>query len=586
MMGLKRQILIASIFGLSIFLWAKWQAFQTAQQQAALTETQVEQGNVVPNSPANVSASNTAVNTTTASGSNTDGVPTVGAPIAQINQDGTSTEAATAASQQFITVTTDLATIKINTQGGGIESLVLKEHAVAAETPEIGFDLLKNTNREVFVSQSGLIGNTGSYPNHNSLYSASQTVYDLGDADKISVPLTWVSEEGNQFVKTFTFHKDSYLITLDYQATNNSAQPWSGFLYAQFKRTQPLDANSGSFMQLPSFMGGVKYTDENKYDKVSFKDIQKKPVAENTDSGWVGMLQHYFAGVWMPQAIANNGNANTYGFYSNYTPKANPEYIMGYKTLSPLSLQAGETGTLSTRAFIGPKENDQLHKIEDQENVEGLSLSIDYGWLTVVSDPLFWALDKIHNLVGNWGWAIIILTILIKLVFFPLSAASYKSMARMKKLQPRMETLKERFGDDRQGLQQEMMKLYKEEKVNPAGGCLPILIQIPVFIALYYVLLESVELRHAPFALWIQDMSSKDPYFILPILMGLSMMLQFRLNPAPMEPIQQKIMTFMPIVMTFLFITFPAGLVLYWVVNNVLSIAQQWTINRTIGKEK
>jgi len=195
-------------------------------------------------------------------------------------------------------------------------------------------------------------------------------------------------------------------------------------------------------------------------------------------------------------------------------------------------------------------------------------------------------LDKIHGLVGNWGWAIIILTILIKLVFFPLSAASYKSMARMKKLQPRMETLKERFGDDRQGLQQEMMKLYKEEKVNPAGGCLPILIQIPVFIALYYVLLESVELRHAPFALWIQDMSSKDPYYILPILMGLSMMLQFRLNPAPMEPIQQKIMTFMPIVMTFLFITFPSGLVLYWVVNNVLSIAQQWTINRTIGVDR
>jgi len=221
-----------------------------------------------------------------------------------------------------------------------------------------------------------------------------------------------------------------------------------------------------------------------------------------------------------------------------------------------------------------------------QDNVEGLSLSVDYGWLTVVADPLFWALDKIHGLVGNWGWAIIILTILIKLVFFPLSAASYKSMARMKKLQPRMETLKERFGDDRQGLQQEMMKLYKEEKVNPAGGCLPILIQIPVFIALYYVLLESVELRHAPFALWIQDMSSKDPYYILPILMGLSMMLQFRLNPAPMEPIQQKIMTFMPIVMTFLFITFPSGLVLYWVVNNVLSIAQQWTINRTIGVDR
>jgi len=319
-MGIKRQILIASIFALSFFLWAKWQTFQTAQQantanaeQPALPQTNAD--SPTPSTPV-VS-------------SNTDSSTGITVPNSQTG----------IASQQFITVTTDLSTIKINTQGGGIESLVLKEHATAAETPEIGFDLLKKTPNETFISQSGLIGNTGTYPNHNTLYSIEKNNYELGEADSITVPLSWVSEEGNTFVKTFTFNRDSYVIDVDYQVTNNTNQAWSGFLYAQFKRTQPLDANNNSFLQLPSFMGGVKYTQEDKYDKVSFKDIQKENIALNTDSGWIGMLQHYFTGVWMPQAM-QSGNNNSYGFYSSYVAKQNPEYIMGYKTLTPLTLQA------------------------------------------------------------------------------------------------------------------------------------------------------------------------------------------------------------------------------------------------------
>ncbi len=568
-MDMKQQLLIAATLAMGFILWNNWQNFNAESQLPAETlQVNGNTGNsnaLVPTAPID-----SELNKATGSG--------VPAPVSSITQlESTSNNA------QFITVETDLVTAIINTQGGGIESLTLKQEAENAETPEIGFALLKNTPREIFVSQSGLIGSSGTYPNHTSLYNSVKNDYVLQDGEgSLQVPLTWKSPEGLEYTKTFIFNRDSYIVDVNFNVENTSSTPWQGYMYGQFKRTQPLDAKKGSFVQLPSFLGGVQYTPENKYDKVSFDDISDENLTLDTDSGWIGMLQHYFVGVWMPQ---NNADKTAkYNFYSSYKEKpVISEYTMGFKSLNPTIVQPGQSGFIQTSAFIGPKTQKRLKAIEKEKKIEGLALTVDYGWLTVISDPLFWILDKIHSLVNNWGWSIIILTILIKLVFFPLSAASYKSMARMKKLQPRMETLKERFGDDRAALQQEMMKLYKQEKVNPAGGCLPILIQIPVFIALYYVLLESVEIRHAPFALWIQDLSSQDPYYILPILMGVSMMLQFRLNPTPMEPMQQKIMMIMPIAMTFLFVTFPAGLVLYWVVNNILSIAQQWTINRTIG---
>ena len=567
-MDMKQQLLIAGILAMSFILWNSWNTFQEEKLNPQTAETNSENTIAPPGVPK-------------INDGNDNSVPNNETPLPAIeNGIVDNQQVVEKNNNQLITVNTDLFTATINTEGGSIENLTLKKEAESAKKPEIGFVLLKNTPTEIFISQSGLIGNNGSYPNHTSSYSANQASYSLDGDQDLVVPISWTSPEGLAFTKTFVFKKDSYVIDVQFAVQNSSSQVWQGFMYGQFQRTEPLDAKKGSFFQLPSYTGGVQYTPEEKYQKPSFSDISKEKLNLNTDSGWIGMLQHYFVGVWMPQ-----GNTEKYNFYSNFkNHPTQPSYIMGFKSQTPITVQPGQTGSVKSSMFVGPKEQKRLKQIQKESNVEGLALTVDYGWLTVIADPLFWILKTINSLVNNWGWSIIILTFLIKLAFFPLSAASYKSMARMKKLQPRMQTLKERFSDDRTALQQEMMKLYKQEKVNPAGGCLPILVQIPVFIALYWVLLESVEMRHAPFALWVQDLSSKDPYYILPILMGASMMLQFRLNPSPMEPMQQKIMMIMPIAMTFLFVTFPSGLVLYWVANNVLSIAQQWTINRTIVK--
>lgn len=566
-MDMKQQLLIAGILAMSFILWNNWNTFQEAKLNQQETEFNSQQNgngqvplneNFEPSSGSSVPINENDINNK--------GIQEVQAPTENVSQ--------------IISVETDLYTAKINTKGGTIESLILKDEAKSAKTPDIGFELLKKTPKEIFIAQSGMFGNNGGYPKHFSQFTSNQASYVLEEGlNEINVPLYWTSPEGIIFTKTLTFKRDTYLIDTEFDIQNSSSQTWQGSLYGMFKRTQPIDAKKGSLFQLPSYMGGIQFTPEDKYKKVNFDDISDNDLDIYTDSGWIGMLQHYFVGVWM----LNKPNQE-YNFFSQYIGAKSPEYVIGFKSQTPLTISPGQSGTVSESIFVGPKEQKRLKKIQNDNNVEGLALTVDYGWLTVIADPLFWILKTINSLVNNWGWSIIILTFLIKLAFFPLSAASYKSMARMKKLQPRMQTLKERFSDDRTALQQEMMKLYKQEKVNPAGGCLPILVQIPVFIALYWVLLESVEMRHAPFALWVQDLSSKDPYYILPILMGASMMLQFRLNPSPMEPMQQKIMMIMPIAMTFLFVTFPSGLVLYWVVNNVLSIAQQWTINRTIVK--
>ena len=562
-MDTHRILIIAGIGLLSFLLFEKWVAFNNPQEVTPIEQT------ANANVPSTPTASPSGENVPGVAAANSQPSSAVAVPLAENTVESTA---------QKIRVETDLFVAQINTKGGGIEDLRLKEQLKEATTPDIGFHLLKNIPTEKFISQSGLIGTTGKYPNHYTQYSAAASDYVLS-GDSIEVPLVWTADNGQQFTKTFRFNKNSYVIDVDYQLSNQQGSNIDAYLYAQFERSRPLDEKKGSFLQLPSFMGGVIYTPEDKYRKVSFSDIEDEKLDVKTESGWVGMLQHYFVGVWMPEKNSD------YTFYSNYEKQANPEYTIGYKTTKPLVLVPNQSGKLSTSMFVGPKEQSRLKQIQKDSGVDGLALTVDYGWLTVIADPLFWILDKINSVVKNWGWSIILLTMLIKLAFYPLSAASYRSMAKMKKLQPRMETLKERFSDDKGQLQQAMMKLYKEEKVNPAGGCLPILIQIPVFIALYYVLLESVEIRHAPFALWWQDLTSPDPYFVLPILMGLSMLLQQKLNPAPMEQMQKNIMMVMPLVLTFLFITFPQGLVLYWVVNNCLSIVQQWRINKTINAE-
>jgi YidC/Oxa1 family membrane protein insertase len=373
--------------------------------------------------------------------------------------------------------------------------------------------------------------------------------------------------------KTLRFRRDSYLVGINYEVNNISTQPWVSYLYSQFNRSAPV-GKSGGFGQIPSYTGGAIYTEEEKYEKITFDDIDEANLDRQEVGGWVSMMEHYFVAVFIPE-VPNNK------FYSS---KSGDRFILGLRASDALQVAPNSIGSVGTTVFLGPKEQARLKDIEEEKGIEGLPLTVDFGMLTVIADPLFWLLDKIHAVVGNWGWSIILLTLLIKIFFYPLSAASYKSMAGMKKLQPRIATLKERYKDDRQKFQMEMMALYKKEKINPAGGCLPILIQIPVFIALYWTLLESVEIRQAPFALWLNDLSAPDPFYVLPILMGVSMWAQQKLNPAPMDDIQKKVMMIMPFALTLLFLTFPAGLVLYWVVNNVLSMAQQWYINQKHAK--
>jgi len=480
---------------------------------------------------------------------------------------------------KLITVTTDLVIATINTQGGYIERLELRQEPVSVDQPDQGFPLINNQAESRLVVQDGLLVNEQNGPTHSgATYLTEKTNYQLNsDQEQIVVPLSWVSDNGVSYLKTFTFKRDSYVLDINYQINNTTNADWNGYFYGQFSSVET-KKKGGGFGQLPSFLGAASYTPEEKYKKWSFGDMRDKNLESKVDQGWIAMLQHYFVGAWIPK------NGDEKQLYSSVDKNAaNPLYRVGYNSLKPTTLKSGETGNVAAQVYLGSKEQARLRKLEKENGIDGLALTVDYGMLTFIADPLFTLLTWIQKVVKNWGWSIIILTILIKLAFYPLSAASYRSMAAMKKLQPRMQTLKERYKDDRQKFQVEMMAMYKKEKINPAGGCLPILIQIPVFIALYWVLLESVEMRQAPFALWLQDLSSKDPYYILPVLMGLSMFLQQKLNPAPMDDIQKKVMTIMPIALTFLFATFPQGLVLYWVVNNVLSIAQQWWINKQHG---
>ena len=474
---------------------------------------------------------------------------------------------------QFITVETDLVIAVINNKGGVIERVELKKEAISIDKPEQGYPLLKNEKDEIFIVENGLTEKEPGSSHDILIYQTESEQYNLNGGDQVVVPLVWVSANGERYTKTITFKRDSYIVDIDYQIQNNSNKVFSKYLYAQFKRTEPVKTG-GSFAQLPSYVGAVYYEEDKKDEKYSFGDMFDDDLNLSVNKGWVAMIQHYFVAAFLP----SEGDRN---YYSRVTKKDNPIYRFGYQTSSPTVIQPGQSGSVSTKVFIGPKEQRRLDKIENElAGAKGLSLTVDFGVFTALSKPLFWVLDFFYKLIGNWGWSIVLTTLLIKLVFFPLSAKSYKSMAAMKKIQPRMKTLKERYKDDRPKFQQEMMALYKKEKVNPAGGCLPILIQIPVFLAFYWALLESVEMRHAPFTLWLQDLSAPDPYYVLPILMGLTQFLMTKLNPAPMDDIQKKVMMFMPLVLTFIFLSFPQGLVLYWVVNNILTMAQQWYINR------
>ena len=476
-------------------------------------------------------------------------------------------------SGRYIRVVTDNYVIELDTRGGDLRRADLRHYPVSVEEKNKPFRLMDDGSSDLFVAQSGLLPGAGTAasdtPDHHALFSADQSAYRMEPGEKtLLVKLHWSDGKGLAVTKTYTFHRGSYVIDVAYQVDNATAQPWSGHAYYQFQRERP--AKKKHSYGSHSYTGGVVHSKQVHYEKISFDDLDKKPYKQEMTGGWAAMIQNYFLGAWIPQQTASDT------FYSRALGQERS--LLGLRGPA-VTVAPHQQGTLSARLYVGPKLQDHLDQVAD-----GLALTVDYGRLTVLAQPIYWLLKHIYNIVGNWGWSIIILTMIIKLAFFKLSATSYKSMANMRKLQPRMKALKERFGDDRQAMNEATMKLYKEEKINPLGGCLPIAIQIPVFIALYWVLLYSVELRQAPFIFWIHDLSIKDPYFVLPVINGLAMLVQQRLNPSPMDPIQAKVMMILPLMFTFFFAFFPAGLVLYWIVNSGASIAQQWYITRWVVK--
>ncbi|MCP3672004.1 MAG: membrane protein insertase YidC [Gammaproteobacteria bacterium] len=552
-----RLILVFALVLVSLLLWQAWQEdYGPASVAATATGAQPQQ---LTATPVTTGSGETAVPNIQVTSGNT----------SQVKAEMPAAATATTSSGASISVLTDLFRLDIDTKGGTIKNMFLMAYPLTLENPDEKFQLMRDQSPGLFIAQSGLIGADKELaPTHESQYSVSSDSFEMEQGkDSLSVDLDWSHPSGVVVTKRFLFSRGSYQVQVQHMVKNGSDQPWSGREYKQLQRSP--DAEGGSAFMY-TYTGAAIYTPDNKYEKIAFDDMEESKLSLDVTGGWIAMLQHYFIGSWVPQPDEENH------FYTEVY--SGQRYAVGSYTPS-VTVAKGADYTFNSSLVAGPKLQNELKEI-----APGLDLTVDYGWLTILAQPIFWLLGKIHSLVGNWGWSIIFLTMLIKLAFFKLSEASYKSMANMRRMTPRMTALKERFGDDKQGLNQAMMELYKKEKINPLGGCLPILVQIPVFIALYWVLLESVELRQAPFMFWLNDLSVKDPFYVLPVIMGVSMFIQQKLNPPPPDPMQAKIMMALPFIFTVMFATFPAGLVLYWVVNNVLSIAQQWYITMQIEK--
>lgn len=470
----------------------------------------------------------------------------------------------------FVSIKTSTIEMVINRNGGDIVQAILPRHKVKLNG-EQGFTILDQTLATTYIAQSGLIGINGTDTSAGRpLFESANSSYVLNNGDgSLDVDLT-MNQNGVNIVKRFTFFENQNVIDVTYLIDNQSNSNWQANLYGQIKRDshKPIAA-ADSGVGVSPYVGAATTTNDDKYEKLKFSDLEEESQNFSIKGGWVAMVQHYFTSAWIPDKESTNKI-----FLRKL--KNQDMYLLGF--ISPETLvRPGTQAEVSARFYVGPKNIDDLELI-----AENLDLTIDFGFLWWIAKPIFHLLDYIHDHIGNWGWSIIVLTIIIKAIFFYPSALSYRSMAKMRKLSPKMKALKERVGDDKQKMSQEMMKLYKKEKVNPMGGCLPILIQMPVFISLYWVLMESVELRHAPFALWITDLSVMDPYFIFPLVMGATMFIQQQLNPTPPDPMQAKIMKWMPVAFTFMFLWFPVGLVIYWVTNNTLSIIQQYIITKKI----
>ena len=547
-----RRLILVFVFSFSlVMLWEAWQKYNNPQVPLATTPAAT--------ATAPVPATNASTPVSAAS------VPEESA-------------ASASAKAEIIKVKTDLFVADISTQGGTITGLELNNYK-ASEDKLRNFSLFDAKHQ--YAAQSGLIGEN--LPNHKTLYTVSQGNVELGaDAKSVELRLEAPVVNGIKVTKIYTFNRGSYLINVAYEIDNGSQKEVSAHAYYQLQRDTAAPAGESSMVS--TYTGPAVYTEQDKYQKINFKDIEKGSAkfAQKADNGWMAMVQHYFVSAWIPAEKESREF-----FVRKLEGGANPAVTAGL--IVPVATVApGAKVSNKVSLYAGPQIQSMLEQLakpsaEGGIGAQGLPLVVDYGWLTIVAAPIFWCLDFINKLVGNWGWSIVLLTVAIKAAFFPLSAASYKSMAKMKAIAPRMTALRERCGDDKQKLNMEMMNLYKTEKINPLGGCLPIVVQIPVFIALYWALLGAVEMRDAPWILWIKDLSSQDPYFVLPVIMIATMLIQTKLNPTPPDPIQAKMMLLMPFIFGGMFLFFPSGLVLYWVVNNTLSIAQQWQINRMLG---
>ena len=552
-MDIKRTVLWV-VFSLSILLlWDNWMRytgkpsmfFPTANQQAK------------PAAGAAPAAANGEVPQATASAA-----PAVAGAAAVPGA------AAAPAKSETVTITTDVLKAEIASVGGELRRLELLKHK-DTQDPTKNVVLFDASPSRTYLGQTGLLG--GAFPNHRTSYTIEPGSRTLDSGNEVKLVMT-AEQGGVKLTKTYTFHRGDYTIGVKHDVTNVSGAPVAPSLYEQLVRDGGALPGDSKFYS--TFTGPAVYTDADKFQKLTFDKIGsgKDSHATKSDNGWIAMIQHYFVSAFVPPEKAPR---------EIFTKKMDNNLFAVGNILPMGTIAPGATVSMDTRLYSGPQESATLEKI-----APGLDLVKDYGWLTIVAKPIFWLMTQIHGILGNWGWTIIVLTILIKLAFFPLSAASYRSMAKMKLVTPRMTAIRERHKGDQTKMNQAMMELYKTEKINPLGGCLPIVVQIPVFIALYWVLLASVEMRNAPWLGWIHDLASPDPFYILPVLMAVSMFIQTKLNPTPPDPVQAKVMMFMPIIFSVMFFFFPSGLVLYWVVNNILSITQQWFITRNLQPPK
>ncbi len=543
-MDWQRNIIIAAILAVLFTLAIRWNTFQ--EQHPVVTEQKPQ--------------TETAIKTSDIPDAIT---------LPAISEQTPATEIA---SRNIINIKTDSLWVEIDPVGGDIVKVALPRHAANLSTPDIPFVLIDNGAAHTYVAQSGLVGPNGTdTAQGRPLYAVAKNEYRLDEGQNTLVVDLTLEQYQVNITKRYTFTRGQYLVAVEYLIDNQSSNKWTGNFYAQIKRDNKEFAKANALSMNP-FLGAAITTPDEKYKKFTFEDLDDvKEFKATVEGGWVSLVQHYFISAWIPDSHATN----------NYHLRKLGDknlYLFGF-TSNAIEIAPSSKAAIKANFYAGPKDTESLKSISPH-----LDLTVDYGWLWMVGEPLFWLLKFIHGFVGNWGVAIIGLTVAVKLLFFKLSATSYKSMAKMRKLAPKMAELKERYGDDRQKMSQETMKLYQTEKVNPLGGCLPMLIQMPVFLALYWVLMESVELRHAPFILWISDLSVQDPYYVLPIIYGITMYFMQKLNPQPTDPMQARVMQMLPIVFTFMFLWFPAGLVLYWVTNNTLSMLQQYIITKEIDK--